>query len=325
MRRNWQSHTFRAMGSTITLWLDTDEDADAAFAHGEQWFHEAEQQLSRFRIGSELSQLNRRTEQWVEVSALLYEIASRAFDLAQETGGLFDPTLLHALQQAGYDRSFEHIGEGSHPRSIPYALIGKWSGVRLDDRRKAIWLPSRSGLDLGGIAKGYVAEQVCNLLNEFGPCLVDAGGDLVAGDAPTDLPGWPVAVAMPSASSEEQEDALTLWLTNHALATSGIDYRRWSHNGNSQHHIIDPRTGQPVQTNVLTATVLAVDASTAEAWATASLIRSVENSSFELGNHDLAAVLMTEHDAGVITPAMLSMITWQSPKLRLSLVVTEAY
>ena len=130
-------------------------------------------------------------------------------------------------------------------------------------------------------------------LNQWGPCLVDAGGDVVAGDAPADHPGWPVALTAPSSvDAGEPEDVMVLWLNNGALATSGVDYHHWTQDGRPRHHIIDPRTGVPALTDVVTATVLSADAMRAEAWAKATLIAGVDDGMKMLAGETLPGVLV---------------------------------
>jgi thiamine biosynthesis lipoprotein len=107
----WQAHSFRAMGSQIMFWLDSGDAAQAAtaFAQAEALFVRNERALSRFRPDSELMQLNARSGQWVTVSDLLWREVTLALEMAWQTNGRFDPTLLNALAQAGYDQSFELI------------------------------------------------------------------------------------------------------------------------------------------------------------------------------------------------------------------------
>lgn len=303
----WQTHHFRAMGSEIGLWLEADAAAaDEAFAAVEALFAANEAALSRFRPTSELSRLSGRSGAWTPVSDLLWDVLREALALAAETDGLFDPTLLHAIEAAGYTRSFEQLTTvAPAAATAPGANHGRWTAVRLDERRQAVWLPPGVGIDLGGNAKGYTAQQAVDLLGQWGPCLVDAGGDLVAGAAPTDLPGWPVGVARPSSGLEQAEaDVCTLWLVDASLATSGIDYRRWQQNGRLAHHLIDPRTGRPADTDALTVTVLAAEAGTAEAWATAALILGLAAGRQRLLAQGLAAVLIGSDGQEIMTPAL---------------------
>ena len=303
----WQTHTFRAMGSQITLWLEMAEEvaAQAAFHQVEMLFESNEQALSRFRPDSELSRLNGRCGQWTAVSPLMWNLLNKALELAQNTNGYFDPTTLRALEQAGYIQSFNRSAmNGLEQMTTPLTSASGWQDILLDERSQSIWLPPDRPIDLGGIAKGYTAEQATDLLEDIGPCLVDAGGDLVAGAAPAGYAGWPVAIASPwSETTSQTADLFTLWLANATLATSGIDYRRWSQNGRLAHHIIDPFSGYPAETDALTVTILNQSAATAEAWATATLINGTAGLDILLDN-DMLGLVMTQDGRVLVTPEM---------------------
>ncbi len=307
------NHQFQAMGCQIQLWLDcADPDlAERLFAAVENHFAEGEKALSRFQPQSELSQLNGRTGQWVTVSPLLWDVLTEALALAELTDGLYDPALLGALEAAGYVASFETLAQGDQPPySEQHVLGGQWAQVRMDPQKRAVWLPPGGRLDLGGMAKGYTAEQAVAMLSDWGPCLVDAGGDVVAGLAPVGLQGWPVAIAAPGI--EETADLMTLWLAESALATSGIDYRRWQHNGRLAHHVIDPRTGQPAATDLLAASVLLKQAVQAEAVATAVLVLGEQAGFAWLADRHIPALLVTQTGAVQTTPA-LEAAYWGTP------------
>jgi thiamine biosynthesis lipoprotein len=166
-------------------------------------------------------------------------------------------------------------------------------------------------LDLGGIAKGDTAAQVVHWLNSFGPCLVDAGGDLTAGDAPNGLPGWPVGIAAPWGSAVGHDDLMRLWLCHQSLATSGIDYRRWQQHGREHHHIIDPRTQLPAVTDLLTVSVLTDEATTAEAWATAMLVAGSDASLWLLQERGLAAAVIDQESRLLLTPALRPLVQFE--------------
>lgn len=302
---NWPTYQFRAMGSQIRLWLDADHHvARHAFEQVVAWFEEAEARLSRFRPDSELCWLNDRPAQWVTVSPLLWRVLTSALSLAQETGGLFDPTILQALEAAGYTVTFEDIGAGSgRPMGVRPAP-GSWQRVALDRAQQAIRLPAGVRLDLGGVAKGIVAQEAAAMLSQVGPALVDAGGDLTAGDAPHGWPGWPVAVAAPSGPGDAEEDLFKVWLAQATLATSGRDYRRWRQGTQTAHHLIDPRTGRPATGDVLTATVLARDAAEAEGWATALLVAGSETAMTMLVKRRMPAALVCSDGRLRLTPEM---------------------
>jgi thiamine biosynthesis lipoprotein len=229
---------FRAMGTEIELLVDADTSEHALTA-AEEEFHRLESVLTRFRPDSELSRLNR--DRSLDASADLLRVVELALDARERTDGRFDPTVHDAVVAAGYDRTFAELEDGplAPPRPGGGDVLVEGERIELADGVR---------LDLGGIDKGYAAERAAEILGVAGPCLVNAGGDIaVRGGA------WPVGV----------ED-VTVELTAGGLATSGVDRRRWRRAGRDQHHLIDPRTGAPAETDLLRVTVVAGDAVEAE-------------------------------------------------------------
>lgn len=315
---SWPELHFRAMGCAMSVRLAArPEAAQTPLRAIADFFAAVEKRLSRFDPASELSALNRRSGEWIAVSPLLWSVVDAALVASEQTGGLFDPTLLAALEAAGYDRPFEQVAAVQPPAAETRLPLD--SRIHSLERRsgRELRLPPGVRLDLGGIAKGYTAARAVDALRHWGPCLVDAGGDLVAGDAPPGWPGWPVGVAAPADAATPQEaaepDLLLLWLANASVATSGVDYRHWWRGGRRLHHIVDPRTGQPAQTDLRTATVLDTSAVRAEAWATAALVLGVAAAEQTWLRRGIAGVLVD--DAGLrVTPALQPFIAWQAPE-----------
>jgi thiamine biosynthesis lipoprotein len=297
------------MGCDMAVWLETAEIAAAsqAFDLVEHLFAGNEQALSRFRQESELSKLNARNGQWTAVSDLMWDVLTVALYMAAVTKGRFDLTMLNALEQSGYSISYELLNGIGRNRYAPVKISfpGQWATIELDESMQAVYLPKGVRIDLGGIAKGYTAQQAVELLLPFGPCLVDAGGDLAAGDSPTGFRGWPVAVGMPwQADKGDSADLFSAWLANRSLATSGVDRRRWQMDGGYVHHLIDPSTGKPAMTDSLMATVLADDAALAESWATAILVAGSEQGMNDLLETNLAGLMILTDGRILATESM---------------------
>lgn len=253
---------FRAMGCQMLALLEQDsEDVPGVLAKVPEWFEAWEQALSRFRSDSELSRLNRTVDQPVVVSQTLWDVFQASLVADRETKGLVTPTVLEAMELAGYDRSFDEI-----PGSLGY--IGLWAEVHplsiviYDEKRHTICLPPDIRLDFGGVAKGWAAHQVVDRLKSSGPVLMNAGGDIAISGPRIDNKPWLVGISNPF---ESDEDLATLHLHGGGVATSGKDRRRWMQGATLSHHIIDPRTGRPAITDVLTATVIAPTVMEAEA------------------------------------------------------------
>ncbi|GBD08501.1 FAD:protein FMN transferase [Candidatus Thermoflexus japonica] len=302
----WQI-SFRAMGSHMKAMIDSDSPhAAAALEEVPRWFATWERCLSRFREDSELSRLNRSSGRSVRVSATLWKVLRAALLAAQLSDGLVVPTVLSALEAAGYDRSFEQVPE----RAVEEAMGERntwpdaWRWIRLDPEQRTVRLPYGVRLDLGGIAKGWAADQAIRRLRPYGPALVDAGGDIaVSGPMASGQP-WPIGVADPRADQRVplRDPPLLgiLRISCGGVATSGWDVRRWWRRGEEQHHLIDPRTGRPARTDVLTVTVVAPTAYEAEIAAKAVFLLGSREGLAWLERHPGMAGLIVRHDGELL-------------------------
>jgi thiamine biosynthesis lipoprotein len=266
------SHHFRAMGTEVGLWLWTDNEqvARQALTQSEQFFTRTEAQLSRFKPDSELSRLNRSAGRPFTVSPLLFELIEAALAWRDRTNGIFDPTILNALIGYGYDRSFEELIEPSEAgaSTAPLPAIVR-APLTLNPANRGITLPVGIRLDLGGIAKGWTVQQVATRLGQLGPALVDAGGDITCVGAPPTGSPWLVGLVDPH---RPDTDLATLTLRNEAVATSSLARRQWQHQGQRVHHLIDPRTGAPAVTDLVSVTIISPRLPEAEIFAKVALI-----------------------------------------------------
>ncbi len=303
----FHQHTFRAMGCEMAAWVVT-ADAKAAATQltaVQTWIETVEAHLSRFRPESELSRLNARSGETVTVGPLLWDVLVYALEAARRTDGLYDPTILDALEKAGYDRPFAAMAAHRSVGLPSSALVSAhrpvaWQGIRLDPKRRQVQLPAGVRLDLGGVAKGWVADRAAAQLAVLGPCLVDAGGDIAVHGAPPGQSGWLIGVADPH---HPDRDLALITVADGGVATSGTDYRRWYRNGLLYHHIIDPRTGRPAQTDLVSVTVIAAEAAQADVEALVVLLLGAEQGRRYLQRRPwLEALLISEDGRQWTTP-----------------------
>ena len=306
-------HHFRAMNTGVAAWLWTREPlADLWLRDVQRFFAMVEAELSRFRATSGLSRLNAAAGRGPQlVSPTLLTVLARALTAARASGGLFDPTVLADLHRAGYDRSFEQLpanGGGHRPgqntagtRKGTMIRQGAWQQVVLDPIDHTVTLPAGVGLDLGGITKGWAVDRAVEMLSVHGAALVDAGGDIRVSAAPGGKP-WPIAVADPF---DDSRDVGILHLSTGAVATSTVGRRHWQQNGRPMHHLIDPRNGQPSQSDLHTVTVIAPTAVAAEVAAKVALIRGRQEGRAYLEAEGWSGLLVgydgTSHTAGRFT------------------------
>jgi len=230
-----------------------------------------EQRWSRFIDTSEISELNRRAGEAVTVSPETAMLVERAIEAWRLTGGGFDPTLLGAVLRAGYDVSFDEMFNTIHGdrASATSVLLSGCTDIEIDGC--AVRLPSGTGFDPGGIGKGLAADIVMTELLSAGAAgaCVNLGGDLrVAGESPRG-DAWTVAIEHPHLAGP----VALVGLHTGAIATSTTLKRRWSVDGETRHHLIDPETGASSQSDLDLVTVIAGEAWIAEVLAKAILLR----------------------------------------------------
>ena len=274
---------FRAMGSKVVAILDGEPPAPI-LDDVPAWFEEWEQELSRFRIDSELSRLNASPGQRRAVSETIWDVFAVSLEAGQLTDGLVNPLILDDLVHAGYDRTFDLMQTDLLYEGVRAAAAGPWEfpafnplpapgSIVIDEARRIVCLPPGAGLDFGGVAKGWAAHQAMLRLKAAGPALVSAGGDVsVSGPRASGDP-WRIGVENPFQSDGYVE---MIYLEGGGVATSGKDHRHWRREGIFQHHIIDPRTRLPASTDILSTTVIAGTVMRAEAIAKAVLISGSE-------------------------------------------------
>ena len=234
------------MGTTCAVAVSaaqTDtEPAARALAAARREVAACERALSRFDPQSDLSRLNRAGGSWIPVDERLAEALLAAILARAETGGRFDPTILPALAAAGYDRSFELLGERE---AAPIAGWRAGSRIEVDQQAGTARLEEGAAVDLGGIGKGFAATRALGAMRAawagLTGALVDLGGDIAFWGTPPEGGPWRVDIAD---SRGHAHPVGTLELEGGGVATSGRDTRRFGPGGRL-HHLIDPDTGAP--------------------------------------------------------------------------------
>jgi thiamine biosynthesis lipoprotein ApbE len=266
-----------ALGTGVALRVSDPAALQAAQAAVEQELEAIDRACSRFRADSDLSLLNARAGRPTQAGPLLLEALTVALGAAAITEGDVDPTVGRALELAGYDRDWGLLetssGEEAAPR-IRARVLSDWRAIRLDREGATVCLPRGMSLDLGATAKAWAADRAAAAAASAAGCgvLVGVGGDIAtAGSAP--VGGWRIRVT-DDHRSEPTAPGQTISISSGGLASSSTAVRRWSHEGHTMHHIIDPRTGLPVLDTWRTVSVAAATCAEANIATTASLVRS---------------------------------------------------
>jgi thiamine biosynthesis lipoprotein len=269
--------SWTALGTGVALRVSDPAALQPARAAVEQELDAIDRACSRFRADSELSLLNARAGRPTHAGPLLLEALTVALGAAAITEGDVDPTVGRALELAGYDRDWSLLeppaGEPETAPRIKAKVLSDWRAIRLDKEGATVCLPRGISLDLGATAKAWAADRAAAAATLATGCgvLVGVGGDIAtAGSAP--VSGWQIRVT-DDHRSEPTAPGQTISINSGGLASSSTAVRRWSHEGHTMHHIIDPRTGSPVRDTWRTVSVAAASCADANIATTASLVR----------------------------------------------------
>ncbi len=240
--------------------------------------------LSMFNEASTISAINRNEP--VRVDTMFAEVFALAQDVSQATDGAFDITVAPLVNAWGF--GFSNDTEPS-PEAIDSLL--QFVGHGLVEMRggRVVKADPRTMLDCSGIAKGYAADAVARVMRSHGVenFMVEIGGEIVTKGINESRVPWKIGVTRPVddtlASGTDIQAVVNV--TDMAMATSG-NYRNFYYrDGKKYAHTIDPHTGRPVQHSLLSATVLADDCATADAYATAFMVMGMEKAKKTLESH----------------------------------------
>ena len=261
----------QALGSEVVLTLVTAGTTEL-FELLWQKINEFERQFSRFLAQSELSQFNHRAGERVAISPTFVALLKKVKQQAVATNGLFNPFILPALERAGYDYSWI---TGSPALSGAKNVV---PAEQLTVGEDWAHIPAGTALDLGGIGKGYLLDSLANLVTaDFSGYWFSLGGDILAnGKDAVGLP-WQIGIQSARDLGKTITEVVIPNPGRLAVATSGVTKRRGVKDGRPWHHLIDPRTGEPAETDVLTATVCAPSATEADVYASCAVILGKED------------------------------------------------
>ena len=273
---------------------------------------EVNRQMSTYIKDSELSLFNqdRRVDTWHPVSADTAFVAARALEISQATGGSFDATLGPLVNLWGF-------GPDDRPVKIPDSKLlndtlkktgYRFYSVQVNPPALKKTEPSLY-LDFSGIAKGFGVDKVAEDIESFGHknYMVEIGGEIRT-SGQKGLEAWKIAIERPEAGVKRRSVYKVLNLTQAAVATSG-DYRNYyEKDGKRYSHIIDPRTGFPLNHGLISVTVVSETAINADAWATAFFVAGPKKIK-ELAEKLKLAVFFVSRESGAF-------VEWSSQQFR---------
>lgn len=257
--------TFRVFG----------EKADAAIKHAMAELIRLEKALSRFLPGSEVAGINKSAGKGhIKISPETYEILSYSLFISRKTQGLFDITISPLVDLWDYKHSL-HAPKKREVRRVLSLVSYHDLVLNSEEKTAGLGKPGQS-IDLGGIAKGYASDCIIDLLRKYNvtSAFVNIGGNVSTLGNKPDGTSWSVGIRHP-----RREGCLlgAVKVTGKAVVTSG-DYERYfiDREGKRWHHILSPVTGYPAEAGLISVTVAADSAMTADALSTAVFIAGMD-------------------------------------------------
>ena len=302
----YQHNSGMVFGTTYNITYQCDSNLHNSIKRELQKVDEA---LSPFNKRSVITAVNNNRD--IEVNDMFADVFSLAQKISDDTGGDFDITVAPLVNAWGF--GFKNGTQPTRHNIDSLKSIIGYKKVRLEGR-KVVKKDKRLMLDCSSIAKGYGSDVVARFLQKRGVknYMVEIGGEIVTKGISQKRVPWKIGVTKPvdDSLSVSKELQSVINVTDKAMATSG-NYRNFYYkDGKKYAHTIDPHTGYPVQHNILSATVIADNCATADAYATAFMVMGLEKAKKLLDRHpELMAYFIYSDNDGKNK-------TWCSEKLR---------
>jgi thiamine biosynthesis lipoprotein len=268
-----------------------------------------DQALSMFNQESIISKVNRNEK--VDLNEMFLQVITLAQKVSQDTDGAFDITVAPLVNAWGF--GFK-TGDKPSGTSID-SLMSTVGYKKISLKGRQLFKENKNTmLDCSAIAKGYGSDVVAAFLKKRGidNFMVEIGGEVVTQGISEKRVPWRIGVTKPTDDSLSVDNELqtVLNVTNKAMATSG-NYRNFYYkDGKKYAHTIDPKTGYPVQHSLLSATVLADNCATADAYATSFMVMGIEKAKGVLERHpELMAYFIYTDERG-------NLAVWYSPSMK---------
>ena len=288
---------------TITVY---DGDKSSALSAAQQKIQELEKLLSVTDEDSEVYRINHNGGEAVEVSAETAELIDFALDMNEQTGGALDITLYPVLCEWGFT-----TGEYKVPSEETISELLKKTGsdkVKLEGR--TVTVSEGTSIDLGSVGKGETGDRICDILRQNGvtSALLDLGGNIQLLGSKPDGSDWKIGLKSPFDTSD---NIAKLELSDCCVITSG-GYERYftDDDGNIYWHILDPKTGFPAKSGMISATVIGKSGRLCDALSTSLFVMGEEKAK-ELweSRDDFEFVLITDDDRLIMTEGLEGRLT----------------
>lgn len=254
---------------------------------------EFEYLYSRTNQQSELYQLNHRTTDTCPISESLYDLIQTGLDYGRLTEGAFDIAIEPVSSLWDFTAEDPVVpDEESIRAALPYVDA---DSIHLEDSYTISFEHRKTGIDLGGIAKGYIADQLKDYLVSQGveSAMIDLGGNVLCIGQRPDHTAFRIGIQKPF--GDRNEVITELSVNDRSVVSSGVYERYFEKDGTRYHHILDPSTGYPVENHLLSVTILSDSSAQGDALSTSCFVLGLEKG-MELidSTPDVSAMFVTD-------------------------------
>jgi FAD:protein FMN transferase len=265
------------MGTFYTLhfWSEQSVNPEELSMEIDELLHQFENELSNWKAGSWINQFNAMpVGESLAIPEYAYEVLRLFLELAERSDGMLDPTLSPLIELWGFGTHKEPIVPDAATIQRTLQMVGYQKLVVDFEQRTLSKRQDGLQLNCSAVAKGYAVDLLAKLLEKEGieNFLINIGGEVTAKGTRLDRRPWSVGISQPALDGRDRMSNRSISLSNQSLATSGHSQRTFLVGDKRYSHILNPKTGQPVSTNIASATVLAPSCALADGLATLALI-----------------------------------------------------
>ena len=284
------------------------ENGDKALKKASDKIRELEKTLSVTDEQSEIFLLNNANGKRTAVSADTAFLIGRSLEISDDTNGAFDITVYPLSKEWGFTTDRYNVPSQERLNDLLNSVGSE--NVILDNNDNSVSLRNGANIDLGGIAKGYAGKCAAQIIRSEGvvSAVLNLGGNVQTIGAKPNGSGWIIAIKDPE---DDNSSVGTVEVFDKAVVTSG-GYERYfeDENGSRYCHILDPQTGRPARTDILSATVIGNDGTTCDALSTALYVMGIEGACDYLGSdREYEAILVSNDNKLYITGGLTEEFT----------------
>lgn len=289
---------FSSLGTlnNITLYFDEKDSkkANIVMQNIEDYCNELDDKLSIFKENSEINKINNNASiQFIQVSKDTFEIIKLAKEFGKMTNGAFDITVKPLVDLWTKSRKENVIPNDKNIKDFLRKV--NYNNIILNDKDNSVMLKNEGqSIDLGGIAKGYIIDKIKEILkyNEFNNAIINLGGTVSSiGEKRTIGIRNPFT---PMNSDKEVQEVMEVESIDEDIVTSGIYEQFINKDGKIYHHILNPTTGYPTETKIVSATLIGKNGAELDSIATACFTLGIEKSSKLVKKQNINAIFILD-------------------------------